>query len=160
MPEKKLLPNSRNCFICGLENPVGLKLRFYQLEPGLIETTYTAPEYFQGYPGIMHGGIIASILDETSGRAFAGMIDETRFMFTAKLTVNYRRNVPTGVTLRIVGKAGKDKGRSAEGWAGIYNMESGELLAEADTILVNVPKEQLAALVNEEALGWKVYPED
>lgn len=160
MPDKKPLPNSRSCFICGMENPVGLKLRFYQIEPGMIETTYTAPDHYQGYPGIMHGGIIASILDETSGRALTDTADQTRFMFTAKLEVNYRRPVPLGVSLRIVGKAGQDRGRSAEGWAGIYNAETGDLLAEADAILVNVPEEKLADLADEEALGWRVYPEE
>ena len=147
------------CFICGLENPVGLQLRFYETAPGEIETSYTAPEHFQGYPGVLHGGIIATILDETSGRAFGGTEAEPRFMFTAKLEVTYRKNVPTGKPLRIVGKAIKDKRRSAEGWAGIYDAESGDLLAEGNTILVNVPAEKLADMSDNEKLGWKVYPE-
>ena len=159
MADGKLLPNSKMCFICGLENPVGLKLRFYEIEPGWIETEYTAPAHFQGYPGVLHGGIIATILDETSGRAFGGTAQEPRFMFTAKLAVTYRQNVPIGKPLKIVGKAGKDKGRSAEGWAGIYDAETGELLAEGDSILVNVPDEKLAKLSDAEKLGWRVYPE-
>jgi hypothetical protein len=68
--------------------------------------------------------------------------------------------VPLGVPLRIIGKAGQDRGRSAEGWAGIYNAETGDLLAEADAILVNVPEGKLADLADEEALGWRVYPEE
>ena len=62
-------PNSRHCFVCGLENPVGLRLRIYQTAPGEIETTFTAPAHFQGYPGVLHGGIIATILDEIAGRS-------------------------------------------------------------------------------------------
>jgi acyl-CoA thioesterase FadM len=79
-------------------------------------------------------------------------------MFTARMQVRYRRNVPVGVPLRIVGRAGKDKGRTAEGWAGIYLAEGGDLLAEADVVLINVPSEayDLAQL---DALGWRVYPE-
>jgi acyl-coenzyme A thioesterase PaaI-like protein len=146
------------CFICGLENPVGLKLRIYEVEPGVVETTYTAPEHFQGYPGVLHGGIVASILDEVSGRAHMGPVDHPRFMFTAKLEVKYRKNVPIGKPLKIVGKAGRDKGRSAEGWAGIYDAETGELLAEGNTLLVNIPQEKLAS-ANLEESGWKVYPE-
>ena len=160
MHTRKLLPNSRQCFICGLENPVGLKLRFYEVSPGHIETAYTAPEHFQGYPGVLHGGIIATILDETSGRAFGGTDENPRFMFTAKLEVTYRKNVPIGKPLRIVGKAVKDKVRSAEGWAGIYDAETGDLLAEGNTILVNVPKEKLVDMSDTEKLGWKVYPEE
>jgi len=154
-----LLPNSRNCFICGIENPVGLKLKFYLLEPGVVEAEYTAPAHFEGYPGVLHGGIIASILDETSGRAFGLMEEDPRFMFTAKLEVTYRKNVPIGKPLRIVGKAVRDKGRSAEGWAGIYDKQTGDLLAEGTTILVNVPQEKLAEISERDNLGWRVYPQ-
>jgi len=158
MTTRKPQPNSKMCFICGMENPVGLKLRIYEAEPGVIETTYTAPEHFQGYPGVLHGGIVATIIDEISGRAFVGPTENPRFMFTAKLEVKYRKNVPIGKPLRIVGKAGQDKGRSAESWAGIYEAETGELLAEGNTLLVNVPQDRLE-IANLEEMGWKVYPE-
>jgi acyl-coenzyme A thioesterase PaaI-like protein len=158
MPEKKLKqPNSRMCFICGLENPVGLRLKIYQIEPGVIETAYTAPAHFQGYPGVLHGGIVATILDEISGRAHMGDPSAPRFMFTGKLEVKYRKNVPTGQPLKIIGKAVKSKGKTAEGWAGIYDTE-GTLLAEATTLLINVPKETFES-ANLEELGWKVYPD-
>ena len=156
MPEVKQ-PNSRHCFVCGLENPVGLQLKIYQTEPGVIETLFTAPDHFQGYPGVLHGGIVATILDEISGRAHMGDPSEPRFMFTGKLEVLYRKNVPIGKPLRIVGKAIKSKGRVAEGWAGIYG-EDGTLLAEATTLLFDIPKDRLDA-TNLEELGWKVYPD-
>ena len=158
MSDSNLQPNSKMCFICGLENPVGLKLRIYEVETGVVESSFTAPEYFQGYPGVLHGGIIATIIDEISGRALMGPVDNPRFMFTAKLEVRYRKNVPIGKPLKLVGKAGQDKGRSAESWAGIYDAESGELLAEGNTLLVNVPQEKLE-LANLTEMGWKVYPE-
>ena len=62
-------------------------------------------------------------------------------MFTAKLEVKYRRNVPIGKLLKIIGKAGKSKSRSAEAWAGIYEAETGELLAEGNTLMIDVPQE-------------------
>jgi len=145
------------CFICGVENPIGLKLRIYQTSPGIIETTYTAPEHFQGYPGILHGGIVASILDEISGRALMGDPLSPRFMYTGKLQVRYRKNVPIGKPLRIIGKAIKSKVKSAEGWAGIYDQE-GHLLAEASTLLINLPKDTINT-ANLDELGWKVYPD-
>jgi acyl-coenzyme A thioesterase PaaI-like protein len=129
----------------------------YQVEPGVIETTYTAPEHFQGYPGVLHGGIVASLLDELSGRAQMGDPSEPRFMFTGKLEVKYRKNVPVGKPLKIIGKAGKSRGRTAEGWAGIYD-ECGTLLAEATALLIDVPDETLDS-ANLEELGWKVYPD-
>jgi acyl-coenzyme A thioesterase PaaI-like protein len=150
-------PNSRMCFICGLENPVGLKLKIYEIEPGVIETSYTAPAHFQSYPGILHGGIVATILDEISGRSLMGDSSQPRFMFTGKLEVKYRKNVPIGKPLRIIGKAGKSRGRIAEAWAGIFD-EEGSLLAEANSLLFDLPQESISD-VDYEALGWKIYPD-
>lgn len=152
-------PNSKMCFICGLENPVGLHLHIYEVEPGIVETTYIAPEHFQGYPGVLHGGIVGALIDEISARAQIGSdSNDPRFMFTAKLEVKYRQNVPIGRPLKIVGKAGKTKSKSAEAWAGIYDAGTNELLAEGTTLLINVPDEQLDKSKLSE-LGWKVYPE-
>jgi acyl-coenzyme A thioesterase PaaI-like protein len=147
------------CFICGLENPVGLHLHMYEVEPGTVETTYTAPEHFQGYPGVLHGGIVAALIDEISGRAHMGSDpNNPRFMFTAKLEVKYRKNVPVGRPLKIIGKAGKSKSRSAEAWAGIYDAATNELLAEGKTLSINVPDEQFDKSRLGE-LGWKVVSE-
>ena len=150
-------PNSRHCFVCGIQNPVGLKLKIYQTESGVIETTFTAPEHFQGYPGVLHGGIVASLLDEISGRVHMGDPSDPRFMYTAKMEVKYRKNVPIGKPLKIIGKAGKSRGKMAEGWAGIYD-EAGTLLAEATTLLINVPADTLDISILGE-LGWKVDPD-
>ena len=142
-----------------MENPVGLHLHIYEIAPGEVESTYLAPDHFQGYPGVLHGGIVAAIIDEISGRAHMG--DDPlnpRFMFTAKLEVKYRRNVPIGRQLKLVGKAGKSRAKSAEAWAGIYDGETNELLAEGNTLLMDVPADQFdISRLNE--LGWKVYPE-
>ena len=154
---RKRQPNSHSCFICGMENPVGLHLHIYETAPGEVESTYIAPDHFQGYPGVLHGGLVAALIDEVSGRAHMGSDPmDPRFMFTAKLEVKYRKNVPIGRQLRIVGKAGKSRARSAEAWAGIYDAETDELLAEGITLLMDVPADQFdRSRLNE--LGWKVY---
>ncbi len=151
-------PNSKMCFICGLENPIGLHLHIYETEPGVIESKYIAPEHFQGYPGVLHGGIVAAILDEISGRAHMGDAENPRFMFTGKLEIKYRKNVPVGKLLKIIGKAGKVRSKMAESWAGIYD-ESGDLLAEANALHINVPDDQFD-LSKLDELGWKIYPEE
>ena len=154
----KRQPNSRHCFICGMENPVGLHLHIYEIAPGEVESTYTAPEHFQGYPGVLHGGIVTAIIDEISGRALMGSDPlNPRFMFTARMEVKYRKNVPIGKPLKIIGKAGKLRAKSAEACAGIYDAETNELLAEGNTLLIDVPADQFdKSRLNE--LGWKVYP--
>jgi uncharacterized protein (TIGR00369 family) len=147
-------PNSRHCFVCGVENPSGLKLKFFEIQPGEVVADYTVPEQFQGFPGVVHGGIIAAMLDEVAGRAYIRG-DPPRFMYTAKMEIRYRKNVPVGQPLRLVGKAGRTKNRSATARGEIFN-QGGELLVEADLLLVNVPDE-LYVSSDLEALGWKVY---
>jgi acyl-coenzyme A thioesterase PaaI-like protein len=146
-------PNSLNCFVCGIENPCGLHLKFYITGPGEVTADYTVPECYQGYPGVVHGGIVAAMLDEVSGRAHMGG-DPPRFMYTARLEMRYRRNVPVGQPLRLVGQAGKSKGRTATAIGKIYD-QAGVVLAEAEALLVDVP-----GCVELETLGWKVYPDE
>jgi len=151
-------PNSLHCFVCGRQNPFGLQLSFYENEPGEVTAEYTVSEQYQGYPGIVHGGIVAAMLDEVTGRALMGPGDSPRFMYTARLEIHYRRNVPVGKKLRLVGRAGKRRNRSATATGEIYDV-CGTLLAEAEAVLVDVPVE-LVDRVNLEALGWRVYPDE
>jgi acyl-coenzyme A thioesterase PaaI-like protein len=146
--------NSKNCFVCGLQNPSGLHLRFYTTAPGQVEAQYTVCEHFEGYPGVVHGGIVAAMLDEATGRSHMGG-DTPRFMFTAKLEIRYRQNVPIGEPLRLVGIAGKSRGRTATAAAYIYNAQ-GEVLAEAEALLVDVPQDKKPD-ADLDAMGWRVY---
>jgi len=148
-------PNSNYCFVCGVRNPFGLHLKFYNTAPGEVTAEYTVPENYQGYPGIVHGGIVAAMLDEVSGRAYMDGGDEPRFMYTARLEIKYRKNVPVGENLRLVGHTGKTRGRTATARSAIYDSH-GALLAEADVLLVDVPSDVVSS-VDMEALGWKVY---
>lgn len=149
------LPNSSQCFVCGLENHNGLHLNFYQ-EGDTVVANHVVPEHFQGYPGVVHGGIVASMLDEVLGRVFM-LDDPNRFMYTARLTMRYRKPVPTGKPLRMVGRATRDRGRTAESKAQLFGPD-GELLVEADGLLVELP-EEIHDSSDLEALGWKVYPD-
>ncbi len=134
-----------------------MKLRFYESSAGDVTAETIVPEQYQGYPGIVHGGVVAAMLDEISGRAHIRG-DPPRFMYTARLEVRYRKNVPVGQTLRLVGKAGKTKIHSALASAAIYDRD-GILLAEADAVLVDVPEEVVGS-VDLDALGWRVYPDE
>jgi acyl-CoA thioesterase FadM len=79
-------------------------------------------------------------------------------MYTARLEVRYRKNVPIGQPIRVVGKAGESRRRSATASSTIYDQE-GTVLAEADALLVDIPDE-LVEGANLEALGWRVYSDD
>jgi hypothetical protein len=96
------------------------------------------------------------MLDEISGRALMGG-DPPRFMYTARLDIRYRKHVPVGERLRLVGRSGKDRGRAATATGMIFGPD-GSLLAEAEVLLVEVPEDFFASS-SPEALGWRVYPE-
>jgi len=152
-----LQPNSRHCFVCGLANPFGLGLRFYQIGLSEVTAEVTVPEHFQGYPGVVHGGVVAAMLDEIAGRAHMGG-DPPRFMYTAKMDIRYRKNVPVEQPLRLVGRAGMSKSHTATSSSKIYGPQ-GDLLAEAEVLLVNLPDAEIGR-VDLEALGWKVYEKE
>jgi uncharacterized protein (TIGR00369 family) len=135
-----------------------LQLDFYTTSDNQVEVHYTVPDHFQGYPGVVHGGILAAMLDETGGRVFMHSREAPRFMYTAKMTIRYRKPVPTQTPLRLVGTALHNRERAAEARAEVFNPQ-GELLAEAELVLVDLPPEAFQN-VDLEALGWKVYPDE
>jgi len=144
------------CFVCGLENPAGLRLVFYETGPGEVVAAYTPREQFQGYPGVLHGGIVASLLDEAGGRVV--MIGNHRhFMLTAKMEIKYRRPTPLGQALTVHGRLLKRRGRLALAHAEL-RLADGTVTAEADLTLADLPGDALSD-GDLEALGWKVYDE-
>lgn len=154
---KNKQPSSLHCFVCGVESPVGLHMHFYETAPDEVTAEFTPPEGYQGYPGILHGGITAAILDEAAGRAYMGIDDAgANFMYTAELKVKYRKRVPIGQPLRITGKRVQRMRWTAEAKAFIHDAQ-GQLLAEASAVLVDVPDKIPAEDL--ERLGWKVYPD-
>ncbi len=66
-------PNSSFCFVCGLENVAGVKVRFYETiaADGVAEilARFSGQPCHLGYPGRMHGGVLTGVLDETIARA-------------------------------------------------------------------------------------------
>ena len=151
-------PNSRYCFICGLENPIGLHMHFYETAPDEVTAEYTVPEHYQSYPGMLHGGVAAAMLDEAAGRAYMGSDPETsNFMYTAELKIKYKKHIPTGQPLRIVGRRVKRIRWTAEATSAIYDSQ-GTLLAQASAILVDIPEKLPEA--DRDKFGWKVYPDE
>jgi acyl-coenzyme A thioesterase PaaI-like protein len=157
LPDNKRQPNSKSCFACGLGNPTGLQLRFDITAPGEVTSIYSVPSQFQGFPGIVHGGIVAAMLDEVCWRAPMG-VDQPRFMFTARLDVRYRMNVPLETPLRIVGRVVKSKSRTVTSTGKIYG-PGGDVLAEAEALLVHASLDAIAG-ADLQALGWKVYADE
>ena len=151
--------NSKSCFVCGVENHHGLRINFYEETAGKILARTTVPEHFQGYPGIVHGGIIAAMLDEVSGRTIMGENDAPRFMVTASLSLRYRRPVPVMKPLKLVGILREDSGSTARVHGEVFD-ENDMLLAECDAVMAAVPKTVNESMKNLSAEDWKVYPDE
>ena len=152
----KKLPNASHCFVCGFENSSGLQMFFYVNEQGQVVSEVIIPEQFQGYPGVAHGGIVATILDEILARAVMAD-DPDRFMFTGRLTTRYRKPTPLGVPLRLVGKVIRDRGKIAECASFMYDPD-GELCAEAEGLLLQVPQD-VVDQTDFGGMSWKVVPD-
>jgi acyl-coenzyme A thioesterase PaaI-like protein len=150
-------PNSRMCFVCGLENESGLRATFYTEAPGRVRVDWTAPDRYQGYPGHLHGGIAAALLDEAAGRTVLGG-DPQRFFVTLKMELRYRKPVPVGVPLVIRGEMIRDRGRIVETRAAIH-LPDGSVAVEADVLVAEAPPE-ITAGTDLDRIGWRVYPDE
>ncbi len=150
-------PNSLHCFVCGVENKAGLQMAFYETpdHPIGVVAEYCVPERFQGYPGVVHGGIVAAMLDEVTSRTvFRG--DPPRFVVTARLSIRYRKPVPVFVPLKLTGRIVEDKGKVVKVAGEILDPE-GATLAEAEAVLMEVDPLNFSQL-NDDNSTWQVYP--
>jgi len=149
-------PNSRTCFLCGRQNEVGLKVSWYNdHDARQIWATVTVPEHFNGYPGVVHGGIVAALIDETAGRALLLDGDTERLMVTLKLEVRYRRPTPTGQPLTVLGRVIQQSGSRAKVAAEVQ-LADGTVTADGEAVLVRPPKAFLDRWEPEKQY-WRVY---
>ncbi|MGB7572842.1 MAG: PaaI family thioesterase [Thermodesulfobacteriota bacterium] len=91
-----------NCFVCGENNPNGLRLSFeIDRERQTLKSTFIASPTFQGWEGIVHGGIISTLLDE----ATAKLIYELGYQaVTASLEIRFKKPAPILEPLSIYGE--------------------------------------------------------
>jgi len=122
------------CFGCGQANPGGLHLEFLLAPDGNVVCPATIPDKFEGPPGYLHGGIIATLLDETMSKAVRaqGLTAMTRHM-----EVDYRRPVPSGVPIRLEGRIVRSEGRKHWTKAKLLDLE-GRALAQSDGLFIEV----------------------
>jgi uncharacterized protein (TIGR00369 family) len=144
------------CFICGRQNPVGLKLDFYEDdEAEQVRVAFTVPDEYQGYPGVVHGGIVSAILDEVSGRAVMSSEDDERLMATLRLTVRFRHPTPTETPLTAVGWVQQIGGIGAK-VAGEIRRPDGTVTADCEALLAD-PPDEFRERWEDEKPYWKVY---
>jgi acyl-coenzyme A thioesterase PaaI-like protein len=112
--EKEYIPHSSGCFLCGDENPCGIRTRFF-VEGGAVCSRITLPRHVNGYKNVAHGGVLAALLDESMGWAATVFGNSQRMYLTGELTVKYIAAVPVGEEIRIRSRLVEDAGRVAYG---------------------------------------------
>ncbi len=145
--------NSDLCFVCGRKNPVGLYMQFHHNGIDEVYSDYTVPAHYQGYPGIVHGGVLASMLDETVGRV--SMIgDPHHFMMSVRLEMLYRHPVPIETPLKIRARIVRLRGRLGKSHGEII-LPDGTVACEASCTLADIPKKLLTETTRQ-LLAWEI----
>jgi acyl-coenzyme A thioesterase PaaI-like protein len=122
------------CFGCGIDNPCGLHLQF-KWDGKSACAEFTPQEMHQGWPGIVHGGLIATMLDEAAGWAAR---EKGIDMVTAKMEVLFRNPASIGIPLIITGAITRENSKRFEAYASI-NTKDGTLIAECDSVYIIKP---------------------
>ena len=146
-------PTSDTCFICGRHNPVGLQMTFFDNGVDEVYAETSVPEFYQSYPGLVHGGIVTAMLDECVGRV-ALIGDHHHFMVSVKLEVKFRQPVPTETPLRLSGRVIRLRGRLGQA-VGELTLPGGTVAAETKMTLADLPK-SIRDGADFAALGWRV----
>ncbi len=127
LPKLKLDTNldAGLCFGCGLNNPIGLKLNFTR-EGDACRAEFTPDAAFQGWPGLVHGGIIGCLLDEAM--SYAAYFANTTCL-TATLEYRIRQPVKVEEPLIITGRVTRDRKKLVETSATVC-LKDGTIVAE------------------------------
>lgn len=147
--------NARMCFVCGMENTAGLSASFYELENNELMGVFTPGQQHQGYPGRLHGGIAATILDETMGRVITSGNKEV-WGVTVDLNIRYRRPVPLNEEIHVIGRIVRQSGRS-------YEAQGAILLSDGSTAVEGNGRYMILSIdaisdVKLDGQDWKVVP--
>lgn len=126
--------NDDMCFVCGQKNEHGLKLRFQLVGEDRIRTEFTPEKRFQGFKDIVHGGIVAAVLDEV-------MVDVAYLRgilaVTSKLEVRLKKPAKVGEKLLFEARILKERGRLLDVEARACK-EDGTVIASAKGVLIKV----------------------
>ncbi len=131
------LPGYKNCFVCGKNNPTGLNISFFR-DQDKIKAEFLPEPKHQGFKGIVHGGILYSILDEIMGRT--AIITKGVMTLTIEIHIKYRKKAIIGEKIIFTAQLTKDLGKMIEANAKAHS-EDGILLTEARGKFIVVSKE-------------------
>jgi uncharacterized protein (TIGR00369 family) len=125
------------CFGCGQENPIGLKLRF-NCDEDKAEAEFTPDELYQGWPGIVHGGIVFTLLDEAMTYAIR---PQGINCLTAKTEIRFKRPALVGESLVVTASITMKRKRLIEARAAV-TLKDGTIIAEGKSLMYVISSEK------------------
>lgn len=125
-----------NCFVCGQDSKNGLRVTFQITDEG-ARAEFTPSEDFEGFEGIVHGGILCALLDEAMWKTVRGIAGAQTL--TAKMEVSFKRPAHVGDKLVIEGFIMDRKRRLFETRAVISDV-NGVPIAEATGLFIETKK--------------------
>lgn len=135
----------KGCFVCGQSNPIGLHLEFqYDREKSRASGRATFGEEHQGWDGVVHGGILAAVLDDVMAHA---ILTTNNLAITTHISVTYRDAVQVGEEVLLEGVVTELRPRVARARGVIYSLAedgSGEMIVRCQaegTYYLDAPKE-------------------
>jgi uncharacterized protein (TIGR00369 family) len=143
------LPHTRSCFVCGESNASGLNLRF-ETNGRIVRTQFTPRPEHIGFKGVVHGGILATVLDEIM--VWACVAATKRFAFCAELNVRFVKPARPGA--QVIATAELTTNRRDKVFEATAELkdQSGELLASATGKYLPIKEADLAAM-SEDIVG-------
>jgi len=123
------------CFCCGARNPIGLKLTFEMLPGPRMRTEWTPRPEHAGFKDLVHGGLVATLLDEVMIRLLYAL--DIRAV-TAELNARYLKPLRAGRRYRFESRLLADKGRLVTAAAEGFDAESGERVAAGSAKCIRV----------------------
>jgi len=147
-------PNSKMCFVCGLKNKFGLNASFYETDKNELIALFKPCQEHQGYPGRLHGGIAAAILDETIGRTITTGKDNEIWGVTLEFNIKYKKPIPLDEEIKVVAKLTFEDKRLFEG-TGKIMLSNGDIAATAQGKYLRLQIEKIADF-DKDANEWKV----
>jgi acyl-coenzyme A thioesterase PaaI-like protein len=132
---------------------------FYEMESGDLVGLFTPSETHQSYPGRLHGGIAAAMLDETIGRAIMMQYEQMVWGVTLEFSIRYQKPIPLDRELTVVGRITNEAGRIFEGEGRILLPDNGVVAATGYGKYMKMPIEKIADFDVAEQ-EWKVTPRE
>src|SRR3954451_12366248 len=122
------LPHTAGCLVCGRDNPHGLKLDLHvDPDTSAVRVDFTPRPEHIGFEGVVHGGVIATVLDEAM--VWCATWSGRRFCVCAELTTRFRKEAAVGRKLVVETKIESSRSRLITTTAEVRDAETGEVLA-------------------------------